>query len=73
MYNEWPGVLPADEQVAMDNERLTRLNSPEGPGTSIRTALAEIEKLLPNALPNTAKILEDYRRYLRDLAISHAA
>lgn len=73
MYNEWSDSLPADEHAAMDRDRLARLNASDGPWTSISTALAEIDKVLPNASPDTAKILEDYRRYLRGLRVSHAA
>jgi exodeoxyribonuclease-1 len=73
MYNEWPDVLPADERAAMDRDRLARLNASEGPWTSISKALVEIDKLLPNASPETARILQDYRRYFRSLAVPHAA
>jgi exodeoxyribonuclease-1 len=73
MYNEWPDALRADERAAMDRDRLARLSASEGPWTSIRKALAGIDKLLPNASPETARILEDYRRYLCGLAVPHAA
>ncbi|MGA7261895.1 MAG: hypothetical protein WA709_00420 [Stellaceae bacterium] len=57
----------------MDRDRIARMKASEGSWTSIRTALADIDKLLPNASPETARILDDYRRHLRGLTLPHAA
>jgi exodeoxyribonuclease-1 len=75
IYNEWPDALPTAERATMDRDRdrLARLSASQGPWTSIRRALAEIDRLLTNASPETARILEDYRSYLRDLAVPYAA
>jgi exonuclease I len=73
VFNEWPEVLDTDARATMERERVARLNSGDGPWTSIAKALAEINKLLPTAAPPTVTILEGYRNYLNSLAVSHAA
>ena len=67
VYNEFPEVLPAKERAVMDNARMSRLLDSGGPWTSIAKALAEIDTLMPTATPSIAKLLEEYRRYLRSL------
>jgi exodeoxyribonuclease-1 len=73
IYNEWPDALPTEQRAAMDHDRNVRLNASDGPWTSKGSALQEIDNLLLKVSPEIAKILEDYRLYLRDLTVPHAA
>jgi exodeoxyribonuclease-1 len=73
VYNEFPEVLSVQVRSMMDQSRIARLRNSDAPWTSIGKALAEIDKLMPTATPSIAKILDEYRRYLRDLLSAQAA
>ena len=66
VYNEWPETLSAAQRVKMERGRRDRRHTVDDvPWTSIPKAMAEIDELLPTAPPPTAKLLEEYGRYLR--------
>jgi exonuclease I len=73
IYNEWPQALPADEYSRVDQKCVARWYRSDVPWMTAPKVLAEIAKLRVSATRDQGAILDEYERYLRELARIDAA